>query len=154
MKPNIKEVAIYLRKSRDESDGKEDVLAKHESLLLEYAKNHNLKYKIYKEIGSSEYIDSRPKMVRLLSDVSQKLYDAVLVVDLDRLSRGDLEEMGRISRVFRDSKTIVITPTKTYDFNNEEQALINNFEMVFANHEFRMIRKRMIRGKQQGTKAG
>ncbi|MCU5591555.1 MULTISPECIES: recombinase family protein [Bacillus cereus group] len=154
MKPNIKEVAIYLRKSRDESDGKEDVLAKHESLLLEYAKNHNLKYRIYKEIGSSEYIDSRPKMVRLLSDVSQKLYDAVLVVDLDRLSRGDLEEMGRISRVFRDSKTIVITPTKTYDFNNEDQALINNFEMVFANHEFRMIRKRMIRGKQQGTKAG
>ncbi|MCU5460665.1 recombinase family protein [Bacillus cereus] len=154
MKPNIKEVAIYLRKSRDESDGKEDVLAKHESLLLEYAKNHNLKYEIYKEIGSSEYIDSRPKMVRLLSDVSQKLYDAVLVVDLDRLSRGDLEEMGRISRVFRDSKTIVITPTKTYDFNNEEQTLINNFEMVFANHEFHMIKKRMLRGKQQGTKAG
>ncbi|HDX9498501.1 MULTISPECIES: recombinase family protein [Bacillus cereus group] len=154
MKLNIKEVAIYLRKSRDESDGKEDVLAKHESLLLEYAKNHNLKYKIYKEIGSSEYIDSRPKMVRLLSDVSQKLYDAVLVVDLDRLSRGDLEEMGRISRVFRDSTTLVITPTKTYDFNNEDQALINNFEMVFANHEYRMIKKRMLRGKLQGTKAG
>lgn len=154
MKSNIKEVAIYLRKSRDESDGKEDVLAKHESLLLEYVKNHNLKYEIYKEIGSSEYIDSRPKMVRLLNDVSQKLYDAVLVVDLDRLSRGDLEEMGRIGRIFKDSKTIVLTPTKTYDFNDEEQALINNFEMVFANHEFRMIKKRMLRGKLQGTKAG
>lgn len=154
MKPNIKEVAIYLRKSRDESDGKEDVLAKHESLLLEYVKNHNLKYEIYKEIGSSEYIDSRPKMVRLLSDVSQKLYDAVLVVDLDRLSRGDLEEMGRISRVFRDSKTLVLTPSKSYDFNNEDQVLINNFEMVFANHEYRMIKKRMLRGKLQGTKAG
>ena len=63
-----------------------------------------------------------------------------MVVDLDRLSRGDLEEMGRISRVFRDSTTLVITPTKTYDFNNEDQALINNFEMVFANHEYRMIK--------------
>ena len=93
-------------------------------------------------------------MVRLLNDVSQKLYDAVLVVDLDRLSRGDLEEMGRIGRIFKDSKTIVLTPTKTYDFNDEEQALINNFEMVFANHEFRMIKKRMLRGKLQGTKAG
>ena len=79
-------------------------------------------------------------MVHLLNDVSQKLYDAVLVVDLDRLSRGDLEEMGRIGRIFKDSKTIVLTPTKTYDFNDEEQALINNFEMVFANHEFRMIK--------------
>lgn len=154
MKPNIKDVAIYLRKSRDDSDGQEDVLAKHESLLLEYAKSHNFKYKIYKEIGSSEYIDWRPEMVRLLTDVEQELYDAVLVVDLDRLSRGDLEEMGRISRVFRNSKTLVLTPSKTYDFNNEDQALINNFEMVFANHEFRMINKRMIRGKKQGTKSG
>ncbi|MEM5673457.1 recombinase family protein [Bacillus cereus] len=154
MKTNIKDVAIYLRKSRDDSDGQEDVLAKHESLLLEYAKSHNFKYKIYKEIGSSEYIDLRPEMVRLLTDVEQELYDAVLVVDLDRLSRGDLEEMGRISRVFRNSKTLVLTPSKTYDFNNEDQALINNFEMVFANHEFRMINKRMIRGKKQGAKSG
>lgn len=154
MKTNIKEVAIYLRKSRDESDGKEDVLAKHESLLLEYAQKCNFNYKIYKEIGSSEYIDSRPEMVRLLTDIEQNLYDAVLVVDLDRLSRGGLEEMGRISRVFHDSETLILTPSKTYDFNNEDQALLNNFEMVFANHEFRMIKKRMIRGKQQGTKAG
>ncbi|PEA56339.1 recombinase [Bacillus pseudomycoides] len=154
MEQNVKEVAIYLRKSRDDSDGQEDVLAKHENLLVEYAKKNNFKYKIYKEIGSSEYIDSREEMLRLLTDVKQDLYDAILVVDLDRLSRGDLEEMGRISRIFRDSKTLILTPTKIYDFNNEDQALINNFEMVFANHEFHMIKKRMSRGKKQGAKAG
>ena len=152
---NIKEVAIYLRKSRDETDGKEDVLAKHESLLLEYISKNNLKYKIYKEIGSSEHIDSRPEMLRLLKDVEQDLYDAVLVVDLDRLIRGDLEDMGRLSRIFRESNTKVITPTnKVYNFNDDDQSLINNFEMVFANYEYRMIKKRMLRGKKQGAKAG
>ncbi|MFB7642648.1 recombinase family protein [Peribacillus butanolivorans] len=155
MDTNIKEVAIYLRKSRDETDGKEDVLAKHESLLLEYISKNKLKYKIYKEIGSSEYIDSRPEMLKLLKDVEQNLYDAVLVVDLDRLIRGDLEDMGRLSRIFRESKTIVITPTnKVYNFNDDEQSLINNFEMIFANHEYKMIKKRMLRGKKQGAKAG
>lgn len=152
---NIKEVAIYLRKSRDETDGKEDVLAKHESLLLEYISKNNLKYKIYKEIGSSEHINSRPEMLRLLKDVEQELYDAVLVVDLDRLIRGDLEDMGRLSRIFRDSNTVVITPTnKVYNFNDDDQSLINNFEMVFANYEYKMIKKRMLRGKKQGAKAG
>lgn len=50
MKLNIKEVAIYLRKSRDESDGKEDVLAKHESLLLEYAKITILSIRFIKKL--------------------------------------------------------------------------------------------------------
>jgi site-specific DNA recombinase len=93
METNIKEVAIYLRKSRDETGGQEDVLAKHEALLLEYASKNNLKYSIYKEIGGSEYIEGRPQMVRLLEDVEQDLYDAVLVVDIDRLTRGSLEEI-------------------------------------------------------------
>jgi site-specific DNA recombinase len=146
--------AIYLRKSRDETDGKEDVLAKHESLLLEYAKKHNLKYKIYKEIGNSEYIDGRPQMLQLLKDVEQDLYDAVLVVDIDRLSRGDFEEIGRIRRVFRESNTLVLTPTKVYDFNNDDQDVMTDIEMVFANYEYRMIKMRMIRGKKQGAKAG
>ncbi|UZJ79442.1 recombinase family protein [Fictibacillus sp. KU28468] len=150
----VKEIAIYLRKSRDESDGKEDVLAKHESLLLEYAKKRDLKFKVYKEIGSSEFIDSRPQMIQLLKDVEQDLYDAVLVVDLDRLSRGDFEEMGRIKRIFRTSNTLVLTPNKAYDFNNEDESVMTDIEMVFANHEYRMIKKRMMRGKKQGAKAG
>lgn len=50
MKPNIKDVAIYLRKSRDDSDGQEDVLAKHESLLLEYARVIILSIKFIKKL--------------------------------------------------------------------------------------------------------
>ncbi|MCU5706525.1 recombinase family protein [Bacillus wiedmannii] len=79
-------------------------------------------------------------MLRLLTDAKPDLYDVILVVDLDRLSRGDFEEVGRISGIFRDSKTLVLTPTEICDFNNEDKSLINNFEMVFANHEFRMIK--------------
>lgn len=151
---DIKEIAIYLRKSRDETNGEEDVLANHESLLVEYANNRSLKYVIYKEIGSSEYIDGRPEMLRLLKDVEQDLYDAVLVVDIDRLGRGELEESGRIKRIFRESNTMILTPTRVYDFNNDEEQIITDIEMVFANYEYKMIKKRMIRGKKQGAKAG
>lgn len=50
MKPNIKDVAIYLRKSRDDSDGQEDVLAKHESLLLNMQRVIILSIKFIKKL--------------------------------------------------------------------------------------------------------
>ncbi|MCM3115473.1 recombinase family protein [Neobacillus sp. MER 74] len=148
----IKDIAIYLRKSRDE-EGKADVLSKHRNILVEYANKHNLNYKLYEEIGSSQSIEARPEMVQLLNDIENDLYDAVLVVDLDRLTRGDLEEIGRIQRIFRESNTLVITPNRTYDFNDENN-IMTNFEQLMANYEYKMIKKRMLRGKRQGAKSG
>ncbi len=93
-------------------------------------------------------------MVRLLQDVEADLFDAVLVMDYDRLSRGDLEAQGKIRRIMKNSVTKVITPTKVYDFNNEEAELINDIEGVFSRREYRMIRKRLNRGKKRGAKNG
>lgn len=151
----IKDVAIYLRKSRDETGGTEDVLSKHEGLLVEYAKKNEFRYTIYKEIGSSQSIDDRPEMIRLVKDLYQDLYDAVLVVDIDRLGRGDLEEQGRITRILKETNTFVILPSGTmYDFNNEDQELEIDMKQFFARIEYRAIKKRFNRGKKLGAKQG
>jgi DNA invertase Pin-like site-specific DNA recombinase len=149
----VKDVAIYLRKSRDE-EGNEDVLSKHRNLLVEYANKHNFNYKLYEEIGSSQSIENRPEMIRLLQDVQQDFYYAVLVVDIDRLSRGSLEQIGMIQRIFKQSNTLVITPNKIYNFNDENQEVMTDIEQVFAKFEYNQIKKRMLQGKRQGAKAG
>ncbi|WP_186446242.1 recombinase family protein [Paenibacillus cremeus] len=156
MEPNfeIKDVAIYLRKSRGELNDERDDLAKHEAELIDLTRIYNWRFTIYKEIGSSASIDDRPEMVLLLQDVENDLFDAVLVMDYDRLSRGDLEDQGRIRRILKNTDTKVITPTKVYDFNNEEAELINDIEGVFSRHEYRMIKKRLNRGKKRGAKSG
>ncbi len=89
-----------------------------------------------------------------LQDVEADLFDAVFVMDYDRLSRGDLEAQGKIRRILKNSVTKVITPTKVYDFNNEEAELINDIEGVFSRREYRMIRRRLNRGKKRGAKNG
>jgi len=151
----ITDVAIYLRKSRDESDGMEDVLAKHESRLLEYADRNEFNVlHIYREIGTSQYIDARTEMQRLLQGVSRGLYDAVLVMDLDRLSRGDMYEFGRIQRAFAESSTLVVTPQKVIDFNDESQEIVVGVEHLVGRQEYKQIRKRMVIGKQEGAKMG
>ncbi|HWQ41842.1 MAG TPA: recombinase family protein [Desulfosporosinus sp.] len=85
---NIKQVAIYLRKSRDEGEY-DDVLAKHRDALLAIANNQGWTYRLYEEIGSGESIAKRKKMQQLLNHVDEGRYDGVLVMDIDRLGRGE-----------------------------------------------------------------
>lgn len=151
----IKDVAIYLRKSRDETNGTEDVLSKHEGLLVDYAIQNGFRYSIYKEIGTSQSIDDRTEMSRLVNDLYQDLFDAVLVVDIDRLGRGDLEQQGRMTRILKETNTYVLLPNGTmYDFNNEDQELEIDMKQFFARIEYRAIKKRFNRGKKLGAKQG
>ena len=75
-------VAIYLRKSREEIDERrEETLKRHENILFDYCSRNNLNIvKTYREIVSGESIEKRPQMQLLLDDVKNKLYDGVVVV--------------------------------------------------------------------------
>ena len=76
-------VAIYLRKSREDEELKDETLVRHETMLLEYCARNNLTIlEIYKEIVSGDSIANRPEMQRLLDDVSQGLYDGVVCIEI------------------------------------------------------------------------
>ena len=118
------EYAIYLRKSRAdieaEAKGEGETLARHEHILLELASKKGLSIgKIYKEIVSGETIESRPEMQKLLLDVRQGKWKGVLVVEVERLARGETMDQGIVSKAFKVSNTKIITPMKTYDPNDE-----------------------------------
>ncbi|URZ03026.1 recombinase family protein [Clostridium felsineum] len=147
---NIKYVAIYLRKSR----GEEEDLEKHRMVLEELCKVKGWRYTEYAEIGTSDSIDLRPQMKKLLKDVENDLFDAVVVIDFDRLSRGDGEEQARIKNALKRSETLMITPNKVYDFNIESDDMYSDFEGLMARVEYKQIKKRLCRGKKQGSRRG
>lgn len=85
---------IYLRKSRADKEaelrGEGETLARHENALLELAKRKHLPIgDIYREVVSGDTIASRPMMKKLLSEVEQDIWDGVLVMEVERLARGD-----------------------------------------------------------------
>ncbi|RSL35316.1 recombinase family protein [Salibacterium salarium] len=129
---DIKEVAIYLRKSRGEGD--ED-LDKHKRELFEIAEPNGWKSVLYKEIASGDSLDYRPKMLELLNDVKDDTYDAVIVVDYDRLGRGDDKDAAIIREAFRESATLVITPQKVFDLKNESDEMLSEFFSMMARFE-------------------
>ena len=104
-------VAIYLRKSRDDhEETREETLARHERMLFECCKNRNYIIKdIYKEVVSGENIANRPEMQRLLDDVAKCKFDGVVVVEIERLSRGNQIDQAEILEIFKKSKTKIIT---------------------------------------------
>ena len=143
---------IYLRKSRadEELEKKEDVdtLARHRSTLLEVAKKQDLNIvEIKEEVVSGDSIAKRPKMIQLLEEVEQNTYDAVLCMDIDRLGRGDMQDQGRIINTFKKTNTLIITPDKTYNLNNDLDEEMTEFKTFFARRELKVITKRMQRGR-------
>lgn len=153
MEPDIRKVAIYLRKSRaDEMEA--DVLSKHRDLLVGHAKRNGWQYMLYEEVMSGASLALRREMLRLLEDVQENKFDAVLVVDIDRLGRTNLKEWGIISESFLDSGTYIVTPERIYDPSDETDETMLDIQSVFAKIEYKMIKKRLQRGKRMGTQKG
>lgn len=145
---------IYLRKSRaDENDP--DALHRHRETLLAFAKKNEINIiEIYEEIVSGESLYMRPQMLRLLDDVGQQKFDAVLCMDIDRLGRGDMASQGVILDAFRTSGCKIVTPRRVYDLNNEIDETYSEFEAFMARQEYKMITRRMRRGVIAAAKEG
>lgn len=80
-------------------------------------------------------------MQKLLTHVSDGLYDGVLVMDIDRLGRGEQADWARICKAFLWTDTYVITPQQIYDLSQEQDEMVFDFQAVFAKMEYKMIKK-------------
>lgn len=151
-------VAIYLRKSREEiEESREETLARHERILYEYCDKNKLNIEhIYKEIVSGESIENRPEMKKLLLDVQNNKYDGIVVIELERLSRGNQIDQAEILEIFKKSKTKIYTLNKIYDLSsdNEFDEEFFEFGLFMSRREYKIIKRRLMRGKQQAFKEG
>lgn len=148
---DIKYVANYLRKSRAESI---DDLEKHRMVLTDICQKRGYKYVEYMEIGTSDSLELRPKMSKLIKEIEDNVYDAVCVVDYDRLSRGDMGDQDKIIKTFKKSETLIITPDKIYNLNDDIDDEMVEFKGFMARREYKMITKRLRQGKKIGAKQG
>lgn len=155
----MNEYCIYLRKSRADIEAEErgegETLARHQSTLLELAGRQGLSVtRMYKEIVSGDSIAARPQMQSLLEDIGNGMYDGVLVMEIERLARGDTIDQGVVAQAFRESGTKIITPIKTYDPNNEFDEEYFEFSLFMSRREYKTIKRRMQAGRLASIKDG
>lgn len=153
----IRNTALYLRKSRvDEADEHiGDTLRRHKETLLAFAAEQGLVIEaIYEEVVSGDSLYTRPQMLRLLEEVEQGRFGAVLCMDLDRLGRGGMSDQGIILETLKNADTKIVTPRKTYDLRNELDEEYTEFETFLARRELKLIKRRLQRGIRKTVEDG
>lgn len=154
------EILDYLRKSQSDDPllTVEEVLSKHEQILDEWDEKH-LDGKVpehnrFREIVSGETIRERPEINKVLRLIESPKYKAVKVVEPQRLTRGDLEDIGRLMKLFKLTNTLVITPERVYDLRDEYDWTAFETELKRGNDYLNYYKKIQKRGKLLSVSSG
>ncbi len=154
------EVLDYLRKSQsdDPTMTVEEVLEKHETILDEWAVKH-LGAKVpeqnkFREVVSGETMKERPGIQKILRMIESPKYKAVAVVEPQRLTRGDNEEIGRLMKIFKYTATLVITPYRIYDLRDDYDWEAFERELKKGNDYLEYSKKILNRGRLLSVSQG
>ena len=156
----MSEYIMYLRKSRqdDPTETVEEVLKKHEIQLQDYALN-NFHYRIpnddiYREVVSGETIDDRPMIQAVLKRIEDENIKGVLVIDCQRLTRGDMLDCGIIVHSFRYTNTLIITPQKTYTLSDKYDRKFFEMELSRGSDYLDYTKEILRRGRDASKRRG
>jgi len=160
--PKMDVYAIYLRKSQsdDPAETVEEVIKRHKDILTQHAARKGLFIGgVYQEVVSGENIAARKEFQRLIQDCYDGKYRGILVVEITRLSRGDQGDAKTVLDMLKyannNSGVLVVTPTRVYDVaHNSDDEEYMEFELFMSRREYKMINKRMQRGKDQAIVEG
>ena len=124
------ETVDYLRKSQSDDPllTVEEVLSRHESILDNWSEKHlggkTPEHLKFKEVVSGETLKERPEIQKVLRLIESPKIRALKIVEPQRLTRGDLEDIGRVMKLLKLTNTLIITPDewgghRMYDLNDE-----------------------------------
>ena len=155
----MEQYAIYLRKSRkdDEAElrGEGNTLKRHRDTLVALAEQQGLYVaRVFEEMVSGDTVEARPEMQNLLREVESGMWTGVLVMEVERLARGDTKDQGRVAQAFKYSETLIITPQKTFDPTNEFDEEYFEFGLFMSRRELKTITRRLQRGRMDSIKEG
>lgn len=151
---------LYLRKSRqdDPNETVEEVLAKHETQLQEWAERELGQRipaeNIYREIVSGESIDAREEVKKVLARIEDPTVAGVICMEPSRLSRGDLADCSKIIDSFRFSRSQVATPYMTYNLENKMERKFFKDELLRGNDFLEYTKEILWRGRVAAHKRG
>ncbi len=151
---------MYLRKSRqdDPNETIEEVLSKHEAILQEFMMREYgftiPEENIYREVCSGESIADRTEIKKVLARMEDPRVKGVVVVDPQRLSRGDLIDCGNLISTFRYTKTLVVTLLMKYDLENKMERKFFQDELLRGRDFYEYIREVLFRGRCLSCKRG
>lgn len=159
----IDEIVIYLRKSRKDLEfGKDEpmevTLKRHEEILQNFAirtfGNKIPENQIFREVVSGDTIADRPIIQKVLSLIEEPNIKAVLCLEVERLARGNTIDQGIIVQSFEYSNTLIITPQKTFNLQDEYDKSFFEDGLHQARKYLEYTKRILSRGRQTSVSEG
>lgn len=152
---------MYLRKSQqdDPNETVEEVVAKHEGILQDWARRELGREIpedcIYREVVSGgESLDEREEIQKVLKRIEDPMVAGVIVVDPQRLTRGTLQDCGRLILMFEYTSTIVATQRMTYDMSDKMHRKIFESELMRGRDYLDYVKEAFARGRDASIRKG
>ena len=145
---------MYLRKSRqdDPNETVEEVLAKHEAMLQDWALRelgHTIPEEyIFREIVSGERISDRREMQKVLRAIESSDVAGIICRDASRLSRGDLIDCGTLMSTLQFTSTLVATPMMTYDLEDKKHKQFFQDELLRGSYYLDYTKEVLSNGRE------
>jgi hypothetical protein len=150
---------MYLRKSRqdDPNETVEEVLAKHEIQLQEWAERelgHRIPEEyIYREIVSGERISDRREMQKVLRAIESNEVAGIICKDAPRLSRGDLLDCGALLTSLQYTSTLVATPMMVYNIEDKMERRFFQDELLRGSSYLEYVKEVLSKGREMAVTA-
>lgn len=152
---------MYLRKSQqdDPNETVEEVVAKHEGILQDWARRELGREIpedcIYREVVSGgESLEEREEIQKVLKRIEDPTVAGVIVVDPQRLTRGSLQDCGRLILMFEYTNTIIATQRMTYDMSDKMHRKIFESELMRGRDYLDYVKEAFARGKDASIRKG
>ena len=152
---------MYLRKSRqdDPNETVEEVLAKHEAQLQDWAERelgHRIPGEyIFREIVSGERISDRKQLQKVLRAIESNEVAGIICKDAPRLSRGDLLDCGTLMTTLQFTSTLVATPMMVYNIEDKMERRFFQDELLRGSSYLDYVKEVLSTGREVAvTKRG
>ena len=145
---------LYLRKSRqdDPNETVEEVLAKHEIQLQEWAERelgHRIPEEyIFREIVSGERIADRRELQKVLRAIESNEVAGIICKDAARLSRGDLLDCGTLMTTLQFTSTLVATPMMIYNMEDKMERRFFQDELLRGSSYLEYVKEVLSTGRE------
>ncbi len=156
-------IIIYLRKSRKDNELSSDepiekTLERHETILQNFATNtfgcKIPEKNIFREVVSGDTIEDRPEIQKVLQKIEKNDVKGVLVVEIERLARGNTIDQGIIVQKFKLSNTRIIVPTRVFNLDDEFDLSYFEDSLYQSRKYLQYVKKILARGREQAVREG
>lgn len=145
----FKKVAIYVRNSTNEDKQNPQTQI---NPLVEKCKRENWQYELFQEFASGDK-ESRVELDKMMTQIRNKEFDALLVWRLDRLGRS-LKHLLQLIEELKINNVKFLSLTEGFDTSTAQGELFFSIAGAFAQFERKLIQERVNAGLDRVRKEG